>query len=181
MKYDRRDLPKIIALSVLLLGVMVYIGVSYAGLSRHYRAQQEAEERSHQLLHAAPAPDDAGRARAAAVAALVGPTPTPDRDPFHPLVAPRRAGAAPPTPAPQDTPTPEASEPRPVGPPEGLRVAGIIVGQPTVAVLRAGQDHYVVNEGDWLDRRLRVQRITATTVTLNDGDRAYLLRLGRGG
>ncbi len=89
--------------------------------------------------------------------------------------------AAPPTPAPQDAPTPEASEPRPVGPPEGLRVTGIIVGQPTVAVLRAGRDHYVVNEGDWLDGRLRVQRITATTVTLNDGDRAYLLRLGREG
>jgi hypothetical protein len=59
-----------------------------------------------------------------------------------------------------------------------LQLTGIILGTPSTAVLRLGDDHFVVKEGDLLDSTLRVQKITKTTVTLRDGRTAYTLRLG---
>jgi len=62
---------------------------------------------------------------------------------------------------------------------EDLYVAGIIVGTPSIAVLRHGERHYVVKEGDWLDERTRVQSVSRSTVTVREGNKSYVLRLGR--
>jgi hypothetical protein len=59
-----------------------------------------------------------------------------------------------------------------------LQLTGIIQGTPSTAVLRLGDNHFVVKEGDVLDNSLRVQKITRTTVILRDGRTSYTLRIG---
>jgi hypothetical protein len=190
MKYSKRDLPKIIGLSAVLLCIVAYIIVSYVRLSGEYRARMAAEEARHRSMHAAlQAYTPASSAQATlAVAALISPTPPPTRDPFYPVIAPRRSGAAARSaaisPAQEETPAPlplvsEGDGLSSTRSRDALHVTGIIVGSPSTAVLRLGEEHYVVHEGDWLDARLRVQSIGSNTVTLRDNERTYRLRLGR--
>jgi hypothetical protein len=60
-----------------------------------------------------------------------------------------------------------------------LQLTGIIAGSPSTAVLRLGEEHYVVREGDLLNGQLRVQQITKNSVVLREGRSTYTLRLGR--
>jgi len=188
MKYNREDLPKIIVLSVILLGVLIYIGVRSAQLAGEHKARLAAQEARHQAAEQAALAAQASPTAqaAAAVEALIRQVPPPERDPFRPVIAPRRAGAAaaagtpqqpetPPTPPPSVTP---GSPDLPALRGTALHVTGIVVGTPTIAVLRFGEEHYVVREGDVLNGGLRVQTIAASTVTLRDGQNTYVLRLG---
>jgi len=189
MKYSRQDLPKIIVLSVILAGILIYIGVTYAKLSAEHKARLEAEERAH----AAAAAAQAAAAQASSgipspmVAALLNPAPPPERDPFRPLIAAGGSGYS----RTEETARSEAtdtapSELPPLPGPETtagtgsnvLRVTGIVVGRPSVAVLRRGTDVFIVQPGDVLNGGLRVQAVSRTTVTLRDNQRSYVLRLG---
>ena len=58
-------------------------------------------------------------------------------------------------------------------------MSGIIVGNPSMAVLRVGDQHYVVREGYRLDSNIVVQTIDQSSVTLRDGRGTYTLRLGQ--
>ena len=189
MKYNRTDLPKIIVLSVVLLGVLVYIGFISVKASREQKARlaeqearQEAAEQAAQAAQASP-----GAQAAAAVEALIRQVPPPERDPFRPVIPPRTRGAAaaapeqpqqpaaPPTPSPL---TPSGATDLPPLRGDTLHVTGIVVGTPSIAVLRFQDEHYVVREGDVLNGGLRVQTIASSTVTLRDSQNTYVLRLG---
>jgi len=58
-------------------------------------------------------------------------------------------------------------------------VTGIITGTPNTAVLRVGDEHHVVREGNWLSNRIRIEAIDASSVTLRDSQGTYVLTLGR--
>lgn len=188
MKYNREDLPKIIFLSVILLGVLIFIGVRYAQVAGEHKARlaaqearREAAEQAAQAAQASPVAQTA-----AAVEALIRQVPPPERDPFRPVIPPRIRGTAATTQTPQQpdappTPPPPVTPGAPDLPPlrgAALHVTGIVAGTPTVAVLRFGEEHYVVREGDVLNGGLRVQTIAASTVTLRDSQNTYVLRLG---
>ena len=194
MRYQRQDLPKIMVLGLVLIALVAYIGVSYSKLSSRYAEKAAAHEREHARAalgsQASPNAQGAPAPISAAVTALIAPVPPPERDPFAPVIAPRRPYAA------SATPSAKASRrtpPEPVLPPlsEGeaggqrasaresiLALTGIIVGPPYLAVLRRGEDHFIVKQGDQLPGRFRVQAITRNSVTLRDGKQEYVLRLG---
>ena len=66
------------------------------------------------------------------------------------------------------------------GPPPGvLWLAGVIHGSPKLAVIRRGQERFLVREGESVGGIYRVSRITADTVTLQRGRRTLVLRLGQ--
>jgi len=189
MKYNREDLPKIIVLSVILLGMLIFIGVRYAQLSREHKAELAAQEARHEAAHqAAQAAQASSAAQAsAAVEALIKQVPPPERDPFRPVIPPRRRGAAaaatqqPQQPAAPSTPSPLTPAGATDLPPlrgDTLHVTGIVVGNPSIAVLRFQDEHYVIREGDVLNGGLRVQTIAASQVTLRDSQNTYILRLG---
>jgi len=194
MMRNRRDRAKIVALCIVLGVVWVVIGVRYAMLSREWRAKAAAALEHGRLEGAGRGGASAGAHPPSAprtgprVASLISPLPPPGRDPFHPLVLPRSSGAAavpaagaseeesgaPPLSAP---PMPLEAYPSSTG--GVLRISGIVLGTPSIAVLRRGESHYVVREGDWLEGQLRVQGISRSTVTLQEGKKTYVLRLGQ--
>jgi hypothetical protein len=193
MRYDKKDRAKIVALAAILIVLWGFIGVRFALLSRAHKAQararQQARDAARPQTAAAPnASESTAVSPALRLAALVAPVPPPKSDPFHPVIAPRSTES---TPQPLSTrkrsrepeQAPPVLPPLPGSPSGGrggdrLQLTGIIVGTPSTAVLRLGEDHYVVREGDVLDTTLHVQKITKTTVTLRDGRAAYTLRLG---
>ena len=182
MKYDKKDKTKIIILAAALLVLWIVIGVRYVMLRRHWDAKTEVS-RAH--THAAPPAAVAEPSRPSPrLAALVTAVPPPERDPFRPVIAPRSRGVAPPSDAPAIDaqpslpslpPTPRAA----TSPRDTLRVTGIILGNPNTAVLRVGDDHYVVQEGNLLTDRIRVQSVDRNSVTLRDRQGTYVIRLGR--
>lgn len=196
MKYNREDLPKIIVLGLVLVALIAYIGVSYSKLSSRYREQ----EAKHRAQHP---PTAGGQATAGtpgnqapmtpAVAALIAPVVPPGRDPFSPVIPPRRWSSAPSAAASGGAKGGKKAPLAPVLPPlvgvgvgtgtvsshdTVLALTGIILGPPTLAVLRRGEDHFIVKQGDQLPGRFRVQAITRTSVTLRDGKQEFVLRLG---
>ena len=184
MRQNKQDRAKIAALVIVLVGLWVVIGVRYASLSQQWRAK-EAARQQHSPAPAAPpgtpAEPSATSQPSSRIAALVTPVPPPERDPFRPVIAPRghrRPGAATPPQTSALLPPPIPESPLTSGR-EALHVTGIVAGNPSVAVLRLGDQHYVLQEGDWLDDRTRVQAIGRSTVTLRAGTRTYTLRLGR--
>jgi hypothetical protein len=60
-----------------------------------------------------------------------------------------------------------------------LWLAGVIHGSPKLAVIRRGQERFLVREGESVGGIYRVSRITADTVTLQRGRRTLVLRLGQ--
>lgn len=183
MKYDKKDKTKVIVLAAALLVLWAVIGIRYVVLRRYWEAKTE-ESRTH--THAATPAAVAGPSRPSLrLAALVTPVPPPERDPFHPVIAPRRRGAAQPSGAPSVDQ--HASVPSLPPPPRAsaassrdtLRVTGIILGHPNTAVLRIGDDHHVVQEGNLLTDQIRVESVDRTSVTLRDRQGTYILRLGR--
>lgn len=191
MKYDSKSRGKLIVLGIILIAVWVVIGVRYVALSRHWKAMRAAEERAHAAAvtsQAASSQQASGVAAGTRMAALVTPVAPPESDPFRPVIAPRTRGVAVRSAA---APSPESGEQPavPFLPPSistvstvdrsSLYVTGIIVGTPNTAVLRFGDEHYVVREGYLIDNRIRVQTIGRDTVTLQDSQGTYVLRLGR--
>lgn len=66
------------------------------------------------------------------------------------------------------------------GPPPGvLWLSGVIQGKPKLAVLRRGENRYLVREGETVEDRYRVTAISADSVTLQQGSRRQTLRLGQ--
>lgn len=64
-------------------------------------------------------------------------------------------------------------------PPNVLWLSGIIQGSPKLAVIRRGEERYMVREGESVGGAYRVSKITASAVTLQRGRRTLLLRLGQ--
>ena len=181
MKYGKKDKPKVIVLLTVLILVWAFIGIRFAVLSREAKARRAADESRRQAAAAvqvAQQPTQPGTAPSFRLAALVTPVEPPKDDPFRPIIPPRSTG-------PRRTRT---EEPRrePILPPSAtgyqssnLHVTGVIIGNPSTAVLRVGDEHYVVREGDWLDNELQVAKIASGAVTLRDRRSSYVLRLGR--
>ena len=181
-----------LVLAAILIVVWGFIGVRFALLSREHKAKQRAQEQAAAQAQTEPAPGVGELKKESPtlrLAALVAPVPPPKSDPFRPLIAARSSGGGE-QPAPSRKHPTETGPAPPLLPPlpgsesssasgrDRLQLTGIIVGTPSTAVLRLGEDHYVVREGDVLDTTLRVQRITKTTVILRDARMAYTLRLG---
>jgi hypothetical protein len=195
MRYDKKDRAKIVVLAVVLVGLWGFIGVRFALLSRQRKAELRAQQQAQASAQPQPTPDAGApgsqtRSPALRLAALVAPVPPPTSDPFHPIIPPRTSEGSSAQPAAATRRPPEREQAPPVLPPlpgsessyrggkDRLTLTGIIVGNPSTAVLRMGDDHYVVREGDILDTTLRVQKITRTAVTLREGRTAYTLRIG---
>jgi hypothetical protein len=164
------------------------IGVRYVVLARHWEAKTAEAHQQHEaaeaaVLSGAKAQETAERPTSPLVASLTLQVPPPERDPFYPVISPRtgRTAAAPAAPEPSEDEAATASLPiwAPGGRNEVLHIAGIIVGTPSIAVLRHGDSHYVVKEGDWLDERTRVQAISPSAVSVREGNKTRTLRLGR--
>lgn len=190
MKYKQEDRTKIIVLSAILVCILVVVIVRWFKLSDEYQRKMLLHQQTdHALQHAVAqysAPDsaagvlDAGQpARSPLATALLAEVPPPERDPFHPIIPPhsRRASSSA---APRQEPSQSSTSELPVivapsGERQTLHVTGI-AGE--TAVLRHGEDHFIVQVGDFLDDRLRVTAVGRSTVTLQDNQRTYLLRLG---
>lgn len=68
----------------------------------------------------------------------------------------------------------------PSGPPSNvLWLSGVIQGDPKLAILRQGENRYLVREGDALDNGYRVVQISTNNVTLNRRGKNRVLRLGQ--
>ena len=66
------------------------------------------------------------------------------------------------------------------GPPPGvLWLSGVIQGEPRLALLRRGNNRYLVREGDTVEGKYRVGGISANSVVLLRGARRQTLRLGQ--
>jgi len=191
MRRNGRDRAKVIALSAILLVVWAVVGVRYAILSRQWRAKMSAAHHQYEQDMARVAgpgtrPEQPSAPRAESrPASLITPVAPPVQDPFLPVLARRGSGGA-------TTPvgtTAEEEELTPLPPPpmeayptvgeESLRLTGIVMGTPSIAVVRHGGKHHLVRVGDRLDGELRVQAISRDTVTFQDGKKTYQLRLGR--
>jgi hypothetical protein len=203
MKYNKQDLPKIVALSVVLVGLIIYIGISYSREAVSYRRRAAEHEATH-AQQAAAGPNaarlpganlsmPAGAQMSPTVQALLTPISPPDRDPFLPVVArPRAFAALPVKSGAKARGSKRPSEPL-VLPPliEGassqppfqrdsnaLALTGIVLGTPPLAVMRRGTDHFIVKQGAELPGKVMVQAISRNSVTLRDGKRQYTLKIG---
>ena len=201
MRYNKQDLPKIVALTVVLVGLVIYIGVRYSREADKYRARMAEHEATHAQQgapHSAVIPGAdlsmiPGAQMSPTVQALLTPVAPPDRDPFLPMVAPPRAYSSA-APAPTLKPSGRKRPPEPlVLPPlagaasaqppfqkdgNALALTGVVLGTPPLAVMRRGEDHFIVQQGAELPGKVTVQAITRNSVTLRDGRRQYTLKIG---
>jgi hypothetical protein len=182
MKYDKKDKTKVIVLASVLALLWLFIGVRFIVLSRETKAKMEAEEARRAAAHAAQTAGQFGQLTSptARLAALIKPTDPPKADPFKPIISPRSRLASPRAKPKDATPIlPPLGDAASARRREDLHVTGIITGNPSTAVLRVQDEHYVVRAGDWLDDTLQVAEIGGNTVTLRAGRDTYKLRLGR--
>jgi hypothetical protein len=201
MKPDKKSRTKVIILVVVLVAVWAVIGIRYIALSRYWKAKTAAQAAQQHALpggdedHAVPSPASSTASSTASsgqpaeaapslrVAALAAPEP-PKSDPFQPAISPRtsrRATSMPAAPQPEArplVPLPPPPSPSPSADRNTLRVSGIIMGNPSTAVLRVGDQHYVVREGYRLNSNIVVQTIGQSSVILRDSRGTYTLRLG---
>jgi hypothetical protein len=185
MKYNKKDKPKVIVLFLVLIALWAFIGIYFAVLSKREEAKKAAAEVRRQaaaqaLQVAQQTTGQSAMSPSSRLAALVAPVEPPKDDPFRPVIAPRTSGPR--------TSQGSQSRPKPILPPppdatgyrsSNLHLTGVIIGNPSTAVLRVGDEHYIVREGDWLDSQLRVHEISQEGVTLRDARSTYKLRLGR--
>jgi len=204
MRYNKQDLPKIVVLSIVLISLAVYIGISYSRLSQQYKRQKAEHVAMHERQRGAAQSATGGVAAnqgmqmggqmSATVQALLTPVSPPDRDPFNPVIAPLRTFVSAPTRAPNKPrgatttreplvlpPLADGAAGQPPFPKRGdtLALTGIVLGTPPLAVMRRGEDHFIVQQGEELPGKVRVQSITRTSVTLRDEKREYTLKLGQ--
>ena len=188
MRYARKDRTRVAVLVIVLLALWAFIGIKFALFNRQHRSHTAATPSGESsTAQSVPGGQLSPTLR---LAALVAPVSPPGSDPFHPIIAPRSSEPGPAQPRTTGR-RPSELEPAPaVLPPlpgsesssrsgrDRLTLTGVILGAPSTAVLRLGDDHYVVKEGDVLNGSLRVQKITKTTITLREGRTSYTLRLG---
>jgi len=189
MKLTGRDLAKAIG----FIGAVVLVAVSMiiAGAKEPTPAAPSQARIASEEPEATPAPAEAANA-------LPGEQATGARDKAEvqekasaapPRAAPSSAQAAPGT---KRAAAPTASYSRgPLPPfpaglppfagqaPSTLWLAGVVEGDPKLAVLRRGESRYLVKEGDSVEGAYRVTKIASNTVTLQRGRRSLTLRLGR--
>ncbi len=202
MKLTGRDLAKAIG----FLGVVALVAVSMiiAGAGKPTRAAPSQARIVSGKPNATPAPAEAASAlprehatnardkaevqekvtaappRAAASSAQEAPG---SKRPAAPAAAYSR-GPLPPFPA---GPPPFGGQAIPGSPgaswggpaPSVLWLAGVVEGDPKLAVLRRGDSRYLVKEGDSVEGAYRVVKIASNAVTLQRGRRSLTLRLGR--
>jgi hypothetical protein len=201
MKYSKQDLPKILVLSAVLVGIVIYIGISYSRESEKFRTRMAEHEAAHVhqgSLQAADIPGadpslSPGSQMSPTVQALLTPVAPPDRDPFLPMIAPPRAyasAALAPTTKPRGAKRPPdplvlpaLTEAASAQPPfqrnaDALSLTGVVLGTPPLAVMRRGDDHFIVQQGAELPGKVTVQAISRNSVTLRDGKRQYTLKIG---
>lgn len=176
MKVSKSDRQKVIGLAVVLVAIWVFVGLRYVRLSDHWEAKMEEEHRQHQQAAAEAGGEELSPA--ARLASMVKPVEPPIRDPFHPRIMPRSRGAS------VEEPTEEDADIAVPDPSNGngrmaLHVTGILLGEPNAAVLRLGERHFVVQEGDSLGNGLQVGVIERNQVTIKGRRSSYVLRLGR--
>jgi len=189
MKYRKEDLPKIIALSVVLVAALIWAAFATLKSYHHYVGGGPATARAPGTAGlTAPGqqgPKGSTTASSKMLAGLLTPVPPPNRDPFDPVIRPRwqQETASRPT---VEEPKP-APSPLPVLPPlpgaagvdKGvLHVTGIVLGAPSIVVLHRGDQPYIVKQGDYVEGSLRVESVTRNSVTLRDRQGTYVLRLG---
>jgi hypothetical protein len=94
---------------------------------------------------------------------------------------PRRAASDGPLPPfqPPDWSAAEAPSGAPGRSPSVLWLSGVIQGNPKVALLRRGEERFLVREGDTVDGVYRVSAISGSSVTLARGRRRLTLRVGQ--
>jgi len=191
MKYKQEDKTKIIVLSAILACILVVVIVRWFKLSDEYQRKMLLHQETDHALQSAvaqySAPDSAAAVLEAAhpapspmATALLAEVPPPDRDPFQPVIPPHSRQTSSSAAPRQEPPSQSATSELPVimapnGELQTLHVTGI-AGE--TAVLRHGEDHFIVQAGDFLDNRLRVTEVGRSTVTLQDNQRTYVLRLG---
>jgi hypothetical protein len=189
MTFRKEDLPKIIALSLVLVAALIWAVFATLKSYHHYAgggsATARAPEAKGPTAPGQPGPTGSAAAPSNMLAGLLTPVPPPNRDPFDPVIAPRWQQEATSRPTPEEA-KPEPS-PLPVLPPlpgaaageKGvLHVTGILLGAPPIVVLRRGDQPYIVKQGDYVEGGLRVESIRRDSVTLRDRQGAYVLRLG---
>ncbi len=205
MKLKKSDWPKIAALSAALLMVAVGAVLSRVTVGQEASAAQEngaaALPREAESVASSAAKSDALPAPSAEAGQDLGARPvasastqqrdTPSADMSDPA---RSASQAAKKPAPARKSRPSYSLPplpppdwdtvksaqEPLGPPPGvLWLSGVIQGEPKVAVLRRGENRYLVREGDTIEDRYTVQQIGSNSITLKRGSRKLTLRVGQ--
>jgi len=200
-KMKRLGIHKIVALSVSALMVAVGLVVSYATENPPIAAAQRGPEPAARpsLRVAQRSAVDSPKAEVVKQAGAVAEAPAPPVSKLPSLYpAPSAEGAL--------TPTPEVRKPVPVRkaapdhtlppfqPPDWsvantsaatsgrspatLWLSGVIQGDPKVALLRRGDERYLVREGETFDGVYRVVRISSNRVALQRGSRKLTLRVG---
>ncbi|HUU53316.1 MAG TPA: hypothetical protein VMY87_00215 [Armatimonadota bacterium] len=192
MKLKRLGLPKIIALSAALIMVIAGLVLSRVSGGREAAAPPHASE-----VAAVPTPGlvvpegvQSGETEKSPPAAEIGAAKPSDRP--APKKSVDQASSTNPKPAPRPSsrrslpplPPPEWGAPAPAeepsGPPPGvLWLSGVIQGERRVAVLRRGENRYVVREGDAFEEKYRVVTISSNSVTLEGGGSRQTLRVGQ--
>ena len=196
----RLTFPKIVALSV--AGVMVAVGlvVSYATenppiipdargpvtVARPFDsstpgptvepAKTEAAKQAGEVAEAPAPPAAKLPALYTAPAQESAPSPAPASKPISPR-KPTSERTLPPFQPPDWSAvnTPASASGRA---PSTLWLAGVIQGDPKVALLRRGEERYLVQEGETFDGVYKVARISTNSVTLQKGRRKLTLRVG---
>jgi len=197
MKLRKKDLAKIVGFSAAL--VMLAVGIVVTCAEQSATPQPPAAEAAVAETPPTLAADQPSEpaAEPAVEAAPEPESPEPAAEPAPPPVPAQTAAASAPRPAPRPAPAravPAASLPpfmlpstdgggtatRPLGPAPGvLWLSGVIQGDPTVAVLRRGENRYHVCEGDLIEGRYRVISISNNTAVLQRGSTRQTLRVGQ--
>jgi hypothetical protein len=201
MKLKRLGLPKIAAISAAF--VMVVVGLVLCRVSGDPEAAAALDHTTTAALEASPGLEgtdtvaDAPEAGPAEVAPATGEVVfARDAAPRAPSPSSPRAAAAPDLARPSQSARPAPTRSLPplpppnweavsapsatLGPPPGvLWLSGVVQGEPQVAVLRRGENRYVVTEGDVFETSYRVVDISSNTITLQRGSRKQTLRVGQ--
>ena len=191
MKLRKKDLAKIVgfsaALAILAVGIVVTCAEQSA-TPQPPAAEAAVAETPPTLAADQPAQPDPSEPEPCQPV-----PPEPAAEPAPPPVPAQTPAAPAPRPAPARA-VPAASLPpfmlpstdgggtatRPLGPAPGvLWLSGVIQGDPTVAVLRRGENRYHVCEGDLIEGRYRVISISNNTAVLQRGSTRQTLRVGQ--
>jgi len=187
MRFRKEDLPKIIGLSLVLVAAVIWAVVANVRTIQRYSGARAPAATAGGTETGTPGQQAAGTqtgAPPAMWAGLLTPVPPPSRDPFDPVIAPRWQRERS-TPAPQPSSTTPSPLPAPpplpgsaAGDKGALQLIGIIVGQPTIVVMRRGDQPFFVRQGEYVEGELRVTNVTRDSVTLRDRQGSYTFRLG---
>ncbi len=205
MKLKKSDWPKIAALSAALLMVAVGAVLSRVTVGQEASAAQEegaaalsgkAESAANSAAHSDALREPSAEAGQDAGAQPLASAPTQLKDTASTSApgAARGTSRAAKNPAPARKSRPSYSLPplpppdwstvntaqETLGPPPGvLWLSGVIQGEPKVAVLRRGENRYLVREGDTIENGYTVEEIGSNSIVLKRGSRKLTLRVGQ--